>query len=129
MKKGIEDIDWEKIRGEVQLGLKKGMKAVRKGTAAVKGKASELTEEAKRQYMVLELKGKVHEWVAELGGKVYELSSKVSNPMTDTTVKSIIARIKKLEAQIERLENKAKALYPKTIKRLQQNRLSKKNYC
>jgi len=106
LKKGIEEIDWEKIRGEVQLGIKKGMKAVRKGTAAVKEKAEELTEEGKRQYEIFTLKKKVHDWMAELGGKVYELSLKIGNPMNDTTVKLIVARIKKLEAQIARLEKK-----------------------
>ncbi|PIV41741.1 MAG: hypothetical protein COZ31_09090 [Nitrospirae bacterium CG_4_10_14_3_um_filter_44_29] len=116
LKKGIEDIDWEKIRGEMQLGIKKGVKAVRKGTAAVKEKAEELTEEAKRQYMIFELKGKVHDWMAELGGKVYGLSLKTTNPMNDTTVKLIVGRIKKLEAQIARLEKKTQALSKKRIK-------------
>lgn len=116
LRKGIEEIDWEKIRGEVQLGITKGMKAVRKGTDAVKGKASELTEEAKRQYMILELKGKVHDWMAELGGKVYGLSLKTTNPMNDTTVKLIIGRIKRLEAQIVRLEKKTQVLSRKRMK-------------
>jgi hypothetical protein len=116
LKKGIEDIDWEKIRGEVQLGIKKGMKAVRKGTAAVKEKAEELTEEGERRYKIFTLKKKVHHWMAELGGKVYGLSLKTTNPMNDTTVKLIVGCIKRLEAQIARLETKTQASSKKRMK-------------
>lgn len=116
LRKGIKDIDWEKIRGEVQLGIKKGMKAVRKGTTVVREKAEKLTEEGKRQYKIFTLKKKVHDWMAELGGRVYGLSLKTTNPMNDTTVKLIVSRIKKLETQIARLEKKTQVSPKKRMK-------------
>lgn len=118
LQKGIkEGIDWGKIKTELQKGIKEGMVVVKEGAAVVKEKAEELTEEGKRRYKIFELKRKVHEWMTELGGKVYGLSSKTENPMRDTTVKLIVNRIKKLEAQITRLEGKPKVAAKKTTKR------------
>lgn len=117
LKEGIQDIDWEEIGGEVQRGINKGIKAVRKGTAAVKEKAEELTEDAKRQYKIFELKGKVRDWIAELGGKVYELYSTGMNPMDNTNVKLILSRIRKLETQIARLEVKQEPVVKKITHR------------
>ena len=108
LKKGIEGIDLDKIRGEVQLGVREGLKAVRKGTTAVKEKAEELTEEGKRRYKMFELRSKVRSWMTELGGRVYELSSKEKNPMLDMKVKLMVSRIRKLEAQINRVQGKSK---------------------
>jgi len=105
---------WENVKKDLQKELKAGMTMVREGAAVVKKKAGQLTEEGKKQYKTYELKSKVHEWIAELGGKVYELSSEVDNPMTDTTVRLIIARIKKLETQITKLEGKPKIVPKKT---------------
>ncbi|MEW6738596.1 MAG: hypothetical protein AB1325_01670 [Nitrospirota bacterium] len=94
------------------------MVVVKEGAAVVKEKAEELTEEGKRRYKIFELKRKVHEWMTELGGKVYGLSSKTENPMRDTTVKLIINRVKKLEAQITKLEGKPKAVAKKKTKKV-----------
>jgi len=105
---------WENVKKDLQKELKAGMTMVREGAAVVKKKAGQLTEEGKKQYKTYELKSKVHEWIAELGGKVYELSSEFDNPMTDTTVRLIIARIKKLETQITKLEGKPKIVPKKT---------------
>jgi len=100
---------WGKIKKDLQKEIKEGVAMVKEGAAVVRKKAEELTEEGKRQYKIFELKRKVHEWITELGGKVYELSSKAKNPMSDTTVRLMVGRIKKLEAQIAKLEGKAKA--------------------
>lgn len=97
---------WDKV----QRDLKKGIKVVR-------AKAEELTEEGKRRYKIFELKTKVQRWISELGGRVYELSATVENPMQDTTVQLMVSRIKKLEAQITRLEGKAKTTNKKPASR------------
>lgn len=101
---------WEKVKKDLQKELKAGVTMVREGAAVVKKKAGQLTDEGKKQYKIYELKSKVHEWIAELGGKVYELNATVNNPMNETTVRLIIARIKKLEAQIAKLEGKPKSV-------------------
>jgi len=99
---------WEKVRKDLQKGLKEGMAAVREGATVVREKAGELGDEAKKQYRIYDLKSKVQKWIAELGGLVYELQAKAKDPMQDTTVKLMISRIKKLEAQIVRLEGRPK---------------------
>ncbi len=93
---------------DVKKDLQKGLDYVKESAAAVKVKAGELTEEGKRQYKLYELKKNAQKWVAELGGKVYELSSKAEDPLQNPSVQKIIARIKKLESQIAKLEEKAK---------------------
>jgi hypothetical protein len=91
---------WDKVKGDVQKGLREGM-------AAIKEKAGELTDEGKRRYGLFELKSKVHKEMAELGGRVY--GSKSKNPMLDVRVKASVSRLKKLEARIRKLEGAAKA--------------------
>lgn len=100
---------WEKVRKDLQEGIKEGIEVVKEGAVIVRKKAEELTDEGKRQYKIFDLKAKVQKEIAELGGKVYELSSKLKNPMLDGKVKAITARIKKLEVQITKLEGKPKA--------------------
>lgn len=103
---------WEKVKKDLQRGIKEGITAVKEGAAVVKGKVEELTEEGKRQYKIYALKTKVQKEIAELGGRVYDLSSKIKNPMLDRKVEAILSRIKKLEAQITKIEGK-----PKTVSR------------
>lgn len=105
---------WEKVKKDMQKGIREGLAIVKEGAAVVKEKAGELTEEGKRQYKIFDLKTKVQKEIAELGGKVYDLSSKVKNPMLDSKVKAVVAKIKKLETQITRLEGKAKPQAKKT---------------
>jgi hypothetical protein len=104
---------YQKIKGDLRKGIKEGITVVKEGAAAVKEKVEELTEEGKKQYNMFLLKTKVHREIAELGGRVYDLSVKLKNPMVDKKVKALIARIKKLEAQVTRLEGKkiVKSLY------------------
>jgi len=52
-----------------------------------------------------------------LGGSVYDLSAKVNNPMSDSKVKATIARIKKLETEINKLEGKATTPAKRTVAR------------
>jgi peptidoglycan hydrolase CwlO-like protein len=102
---------WEKVKRDVQKG-------VREGIAVIKEKAEELGEEGKKRIRLFELKTKIQSEFTELGGKVYSLSAKVKNPMLDKKVKAITNRIKKLEAEIAKLEGKQKAApKKKTVKK------------
>lgn len=105
---------WEKVKKDLEKGIKEGISFVKEGAVVVMEKAEELTEEGKRLYRVFELKTKVQKEIAELGGKVYDLSSKRKNPLVDAKVKANIARIKKLEGQIKKLEGITKAPAKKT---------------
>jgi hypothetical protein len=108
---------WQKIKSDVRKGIKEGIGIVREGVTVVKTKAGELTEEGKRQLKIYELKTKVQREIAELGGKVYSVSSKMKNPMLDNKVKAVMARIKKLEAQILKIENTKKKASGRTVKK------------
>lgn len=46
--------------------------------------------------------------MSELGGRVYDLKHQAENPFLDSEVKVIIERIKKIEDQIAKLEEKDK---------------------
>jgi hypothetical protein len=97
---------WDRVKKDIQKGVDESIAAVRKGATVAVEKAEELAEEGKRRYKVFELKMKVQSNFTELGGKVYDLASKsAKSPLLDAKVKAIMAGIKKLEAQIARLEN------------------------
>jgi len=97
---------WEKVKKDLEKGIKDGIYVVREGVSRVGAKTEELTEEGRRRYRIFELKNKVRRWTADLGGRVYELSSEIENPMLDTKVKLMVSRIRKLENQIGRLERR-----------------------
>lgn len=101
---------WEKIKNDIQKGVKEGIGMVKEGVTVARAKAEELTEEGKRRFRIFELKTKVQREIAELGGRVYDLSDKLKNPMLDKKVKSIVTRVKKLEGKIMKLEVKRKAV-------------------
>jgi len=107
---------WEKIKSDIQKGIKEGIGIVKEGAIVVRTKAEELTEEGKKRLKVFELKTKVQRDLSELGGKVYALSAKGKNPFLDSKVKAVIARVKKAEARIVTLERK-KAASGKTAKK------------
>jgi hypothetical protein len=88
---------WEKIKKDLQRGVKEGITAVKERATVVKEKMEKLSEEGKRQYRIFALKSKVQKEIADLGGRVYDLSSKIKNPLLDRKVKAIVSRIKKLE--------------------------------
>lgn len=108
---------WEKIRRDVQRGIKEGLSVVKEGAAVAREKAEELTAEGKRRYEVFDLKMKVQREMSELGGKVYDLSARVKNPLTDKRVKGIIGKIKKLETQIMKLEGQVEKKVRKTTRK------------
>jgi ABC-type dipeptide/oligopeptide/nickel transport system ATPase component len=105
---------YQKVKRDLQSGLKEGIAVVKEGASVVKEKVQELTEEGKRQYTIFLLKTKVQKEIAELGGRVYDLSVKLRNPMLDKKVKALIARIKKFETQVTRLEGKGNVKSLKT---------------
>jgi hypothetical protein len=105
---------WEKVKRDIQKGIKEGIGIVSEGVTVVKEKAGELTEEGKRRLKLFELQTKVQKETAELGGKVYDLSSKMKNPMLDSKVKAVVSRIKKLETQMAKLEGRKRAAPAKT---------------
>lgn len=97
---------WDRIQKDVKKGIDEGVAAVRKGATVAVEKAEELADEGKRRYKIFELKQKVHSTFTDLGGKVYDLVSKGSkNPLLDMKVISTIKGVKKLEAQIAKLES------------------------
>jgi uncharacterized protein YlxW (UPF0749 family) len=106
---------WQKVKKDLQKEIKASIAFIRESTAVVKKKTEELTEEGKKQYKIFELKTKVQKEITELGGRVYDLSSRIKNPMLDTKVKAILARIKKLESQVAKLEVKPKVKKKKSI--------------
>jgi polyhydroxyalkanoate synthesis regulator phasin len=99
---------WTKVKGDLQKGVKEGMEAVREGATAVRKKTEELTEEGKKRLKIYDLKRTVQREIAELGGRIYDLKTKTRNPYLDSKVKATMARIKRLEDRIAKLEGKAK---------------------
>ncbi|MEK6581709.1 MAG: hypothetical protein AABZ25_04920 [Nitrospirota bacterium] len=97
---------WDRVKKDIRKSVDESIAAVRKGATVAVEKAEELAEEGKRRYKVFELKMKVQSNFTDLGGKVYDLVSKGSkNPLLDMKVVSTIKGIKKLEAQIAKLES------------------------
>lgn len=116
---------WKKVKKDLRTGIREGITYIkegaevakekaREGAGVAKEKAGEFTEEAKRKYKIYDLKAEVKRWMAELGGKVYELSEKGKKPMQTASVQATIKRIKKLEAQLVKLEGKVKRPAKKT---------------
>jgi len=90
---------WDKVKKDVQKGLKEGMEYVKTGAGVVQKKAGELSDEGRRR-----LKARVYREMADLGGKVYHLSGSKENPLQNAGVKDVIGKVSKMEAQIARLE-------------------------
>lgn len=94
---------------KIKKDLKEGIAVVKEGAIVVSKKVGELTTEGKRQYKIYDLKAKIQNRMAELGGKTYEILASKKSPAVDTMVKSIMAKIKKLEGQLSKLEAKKEA--------------------
>ncbi len=105
---------WNKVKSDIQKGIKEGVGLVKEGVSVVKDKAEELTEEGKKKFRIFELKTKVQKEISELGGRVYDLRTKTKNPMSDSKVKAIISRIKKIEARIDKFDGPSKGTPKKT---------------
>ncbi len=108
---------WEKVKRDLQKGMDESIAFVKEGAAVVMKKAEELTDEGKKRYILYELKSKVQKQIAELGGQVYDLSSKTKNPMLDSKVKDIVARIRRLETEILKLEGKQSPVKKSPVKK------------
>lgn len=100
---------WENVQKDVEKGIKNGL-------AVIKLKASQFTDEGKRQIKLFDLKNKVHKEMADLGGSVYDLFSKGVKTLDDVKVTMIVEKIKKLEGQIAGLEKKPKRIATKKKK-------------
>ena len=97
---------WEKVEKDLQKEIRAGIAFLKQSTAVVRKKAEELSEDGKRRQSMFKLKTDVRHEIAELGGRVYDLISTHDFAVQDKRVKAIAARIKKLEAQLAKLEGK-----------------------
>jgi hypothetical protein len=115
----LDNMNWEKIKKELQNELEKGLGVMKNGAAVIQKKAGELTEEGKRQYKMLSTKARIHDAMRDLGAKVYMQMSgrKIKNPAFNAGVKAITARIKSLEAELAKLEGKADVSSVHTVTR------------
>ena len=109
---------WQKVKRDVQKGIKEGVEVMKEGVAAAKEKAGEMSEEGKRRYKIFLLKTNVQKEISELGGKIYGLSTKLKNPMLDSKVKTAIAKIRKIESEIVKLEKEAQKAVKKSVKKV-----------
>jgi uncharacterized protein Yka (UPF0111/DUF47 family) len=88
---------WGKVKSDMQKGYKGSLEYL-------KAKTEEITEESKKKYKVYEHKHKAHKQIAELGAKVYEIVNTGASLDGDDQVLAIVQKIKKIEAQIEKIE-------------------------
>ena len=95
---------FDKIKKDVKKGFKEGIAAVVQGASVVSAKMSELTAEGKRQYKMLALQLKIQTQMTELGGRTYDVLNKKQSPEMDRKIKAVFVKIKKLEAQLHKLE-------------------------
>ncbi len=95
---------WEKLKKDLEHGMKGGMDVIKSGAEMVKEKAGELTEEGKKAYIIFSLKREARDQMAELGARVYLLATDKVEIGTDSIVNADLEKIKKLEAQITGLE-------------------------
>lgn len=100
---------WNKIQEDLKKNLQEGIEIFKEGSSVVSEKIEQLTSGGKKKYRSFNLNMKVQEEFSALGGAVYDLVAKKSrNPLASSTVKSIIARINRLEAEISSLDEKEK---------------------
>lgn len=95
---------FDKIKKDLKKGVEEGIAVVKEGASVVSAKMGELTAEGKRQYKMFDLKTKIQNYMAELGGRTYEVMNDKKSPAADSKVKSVAAKIKKLEEQLRKLE-------------------------
>lgn len=96
----------DKIKKDLRKGIEEGIAVVREGAIVVSQKVGELTGEGKRQYKIFALKTKIQNQITELGGRTHEVLAGKKSPAVDSKVKVIMAKIKKLEAQLIKVEGK-----------------------
>ena len=112
---------WDKIQDDLKKNLQEGIEIFKEGSSVFTEKIEELTGEGKKKYQVFNLNMKVQEEFAKLGGTIYDLTVKKSkNPLSNIKVKSILAKINKMEAGINKLEDNKparKAVKKRTTKK------------
>ena len=97
---------WDKIQDDLKKNLQEGIDIFKEGSSVFTDKIGELTGEGKKKYQVFNLNMKVQEEFAKLGGAIYDLTVAGSkNPLTNANVKSILAKINKMESSIYTLES------------------------
>jgi hypothetical protein len=106
---------WDDMKKDFQRSLKESMSLLKEKAATMKEKAEELTEEGKKRYKIFNIQMKMQNEIAELGGRIYDLSSKSGNPLLDKKVKTLAARIRKLETQVAKLKGKKTTKARKSI--------------
>ncbi len=115
----------DKIQKDMKKNFQEGLEIFREGSSVVTEKIEMLTVEGRKKYKVFNLNMKVQEEFAKLGGEIYDLASgKSKNPLANKKVKAIIAKINKLESQINKLESKEEK---KPIKRVAKKSIAKKS--
>ncbi|HUN55255.1 MAG TPA: hypothetical protein VMU29_08880 [Smithella sp.] len=109
---------FEKIKEDLKKGIEEGFFALKEGAAIVSEKINEVKAEGKRQYKIFDLKSKIHDQMAELGGRVYNIHSDNKSLDEDNKIKALSLKIKKLEWQLHKIEgdNTLKAVSPKKTK-------------
>ena len=119
---------WDKIQDDLKKNLQEGLEIFREGSSVVTDTLGKFTEEGKKKYKVFNLNMKVQEEFAKLGGAIYDLIEKKSkNPLANKKVKSIIARINKMENQITSFDAKdTKKAVKKTTKKTVKKSTAKK---
>ena len=99
----------DKIKKDLEKELKASIAFIKEGTAVLRKKSREVSREEEKRYKINELKTKVQEEMAGLGGRMYELSLNNKNPQEDKRVTAFLKRIKSLDTQISRLEKQPRA--------------------
>jgi hypothetical protein len=118
---------WNKIQEDLKKNIHEGLEIFKEGSSVVTEKIEKLTEGGKNKYKAFNLNMKVQEEFAKLGGEIYDLITKKSkNPLASKKVKSIITRINKFEAQINKLESKGKKKTRKTTAKKTARKRTKK---
>lgn len=95
---------FDKIKKDLKKGIEEGIAAVKEGASVVSEKMGELTTEGKRQYKMFDIKATIQNQMTELGGRAYDILNNKKSPAADSKVKTVFARIKKLEEQLRKLE-------------------------
>ena len=97
---------FDKIKKDVKKGIEEGLAVVKVGASVVSEKMGELTAEGKRQYKMFDLKMKIQSQMTMLGGRAYDVLDSKKSPAADSKVKAVFGKIKKLEAQLGKLEGR-----------------------
>jgi hypothetical protein len=106
---------FDKIKKDVEKGIKEGIAAVKEGASVVSDKMGEFTAEGQRHYQMYDLKAKIQSQMTVLGGRAYDVLDSKKSPAADSKVKAVYVKIKKLEEQLSKLEGwkETKAAAPK----------------